>query len=301
MNHLALDIVSRALFDASTEEDAERIGHELEIVLLMLNKLVMPLGGLRLALPLPSSRRYFTALRRLDEVVYGLIRQKRGLLLQDLLSVEMDEQQLRDEVMTLFVAGHDTTANALAWTWYLLAQHPEAQTRLIEEARALSGDPTAEDYARLPFTERVLAESMRLFPPVWILGRRALSPYAFGEFTAPAGSVLLVCMQVLHRHPDLWPDPDQFDPDRPPPAHKFSFLPFGAGSRLCIGERFAWMEGVLSIATIARRWRFELVPGHPVEPLGLLTLRPKHGLRMRLSSMRSEGRTGSYADHPAPM
>ena len=292
MNHLALDIVSRTLFSTSTESEAEEIARELEVVLHMLNRIVMPLGGLRLRIPLPATRRYFHALDRLNRIIYRIIDHRRGApaddLLQMLLEQGMDPVQLRDEVMTLFVAGHDTTANALAWTFYLLTQHPGAYARLEAEVDSVLGRrlATADDYPSLPFTERVFSESMRLFPAVWILGRRALQPVEFANgFRAEPGSILLVCMQVLHRWPRYHPDPDRFDPDRwatPPP--KYSYLPFGAGSRLCVGERFAWMEGVLSIATLVQQCRFSLVPGQSISPLGLLTLRPKHGLRFAVKA-----------------
>lgn len=292
MNHLALDIVSRTLFSTSTETEAEEIAHELEVVLLMLNRIVMPLGGLRLRIPLPATRRYFRALDRLNRIIYRIIDQRRGEpaddLLQMLLDQGMDSVQLRDEVMTLFVAGHDTTANALAWTFYLLTQHPDAYARLEAEVDSVLAArlATADDYPALPYTERVFSEAMRMFPAVWILGRRALERVTFANgFTAEPGSILLVCMQALHRWPRYHPEPDRFDPDRwatPPP--KYSYLPFGAGSRLCIGERFAWMEGVLSIATLVQRFRFELAPGQDVTPLGLLTLRPKNGLKIILKA-----------------
>jgi cytochrome P450 len=145
--------------------------------------------------------------------------------------------------------------------------------------------PGPEDYPNLPFCQRVFQESMRLYPPVWILGRRALAPYTFQDFAAPQGSILLVCMAVLHRRAEFYPEPDRFLPDRwlQSNAPKFAFMPFGGGGRLCIGERYAWMEGVLCLANLAQRYRLDLLAGHQVEPLGLLTLRPKHGLRMRIS------------------
>ena len=292
MNHLALDIVSRTLFSTSTEAEAEEIARELEVVLLMLNRIVMPLGGLRLRMPLPATRRYFRALDRLNRIIYRIIDQRRASpaddLLQMLLDQGMDAVQLRDEVMTLFVAGHDTTANALAWTFYLLSQHPETQARLEAEVDAVLGSrlATADDYPALTYTERVFSEAMRMFPAVWILGRRALQRVEFSpDFAAEPGAILLVCMQVLHRWPRYHAHPDRFDPDRwatPPP--KYSYLPFGAGSRLCIGERFAWMEGVLSIATMVQQFRFSLAPNQSIVPLGLLTLRPKNGLQMLVNS-----------------
>jgi cytochrome P450 len=292
MNHLALAIVSRTLFNTETNDDAMRISEALDVVLHTLNRLMLPPGPLLLSLPLPSTLRYRRALQTLDEIVYRIIHERRvsgkeeddllGLLMQaedPETGQRMTDLELRDEVMTLFVAGHDTTANALTWTWHLLAQHPEAMAGVAEESRAVLGErsATAEDYPKLTFTERVLAEAMRLYPPVWILGRRSLSE---------PNSVYLVCMYVLHRRPELYADPNRFDPERFLPEnrdgrHKYAYMPFGAGSRLCIGERFAWMEIVLTVATIARRWKLLPTSDKPVEPLALLTLRPKLGLHLR--------------------
>lgn len=303
LSHLALDIVSRTLFSADTARDAEAVARSLETVLLMLNELVLPLGPLKLSLPLPATRRYFRALSDLDAIIFRIIQDRisgdedRDDLLSMLLAARdpesgqpMSRQQLRDEVITLFVAGHETTANALAWTFYLLAQHPEVRERLAVEAATVLQDrePAADDYPHLAYSERVFTESMRLFPSVWILGRRALQPYSFNGLQAPAGSVFLVCMKVLHQQAAYFDQAGTFDPDRWLPERrasvpKYAYLPFGAGSRLCVGERFAWMEGVLILSALARRWRFDLTPQPPIEPLGLLTLRPKHGLKVRVS------------------
>ncbi len=301
MSQLTLDIVARSLFTTEAGDKAVTIAHELEIVLKMLNQLVMPWGPLLLDLPLPASRRYRAALAKLDEIVYGVIdtRLRSGQDGGDLLGMlliardadtgeRMERLQIRDEVMTIFVAGHETAANALAWTLYLLAANPEARAEMEAEISRVAGDrpPGPEDYPNLPYCQRVFCESMRMFPPVWILGRRALAPYTFEDFSAPKGSILLVCMAVLHRRAEFFPDPDRFWPDRwlESSTPKFAYLPFGGGGRLCIGERYAWMEGVLCLANLAQRFRMDLAPGNKVEPLGMLTLRPKHGLRMRLSA-----------------
>jgi cytochrome P450 len=301
MSELTLEIVARSLFTTEAGDKATTIAHELEVVLKMLNQLVMPWGPLLLGLPLPASLRYRAALRQLDAIVYGIIDERLACgrehddLLGMLLSVRdadtgerMDRLQIRDEVMTIFVAGHETAANALAWTLYLLSENPEARQQLEAELDAVLGarPPGPEDYPQLPFCQRVFQEAMRLYPPVWILGRRALAPYTFQDFTATKGSVLLVSMAVLHRRAEFFPEPDHFLPDRwlQSTAPKFAYLPFGGGARLCIGERYAWMEGVLCLANLAQRFRLDLLPGNQVEPLGLLTLRPKHGLRMRVSA-----------------
>ncbi len=300
LSRLALEIVSRALFSADTKPHAETIAQELDAVLLKLNSLVLPGGSLSLRLPLPETLRYRRALRKLDEVVSLLIRDRvtnptgEPDLLTALLDsadpetgAPMEPRQLRDEVMTLLIAGHETTANALAWALHLLAGHPEVRTQMAAEVRSVAGDRplTAADYPRLRYTEAVFRESLRLYPAVWILGRKALTPYSFGELSVPAGAVFVTCLYILHRRPKLWPDVDQFLPERwlnGSAVPKFGYLPFGAGSRLCVGERFAWMEGTLVLATLAQSAVFERVEQTPVIPQGLLTLRPQDGLRLRV-------------------
>jgi cytochrome P450 len=201
----------------------------------------------------------------------------------------MTDTQVRDEAMTIFLAGHETTANALTWTWYLLSGAPAVESRLHEEVdRVLQGRlPTVADIGALPLVERIVTESIRLYPPAWIVGRRALEAYAMGPYIAPARSLILASPWVVHRDARLFPDPERFDPDRWTPAFKaalppYAYFPFGGGPRRCIGESFAWMELVLVVATIAQRWRLRLVPGHPVEPEALVTLRTKHGMRTTL-------------------
>jgi cytochrome P450 len=296
MNHLALDIVSRTLFSTQTEDEADSISRHLDTILKTLNHLVMPWGTLLLTLPTPVKHRYRRALAELDRIVYGLIRARKepkadGDLLDLLLAAKDPEtgqgmplEQLRDEIMTIFVAGHDTTANALTWTLYLLSQNPEAQAAWQAEADAvLQGRAaTIQDAERLTFTAKVFEESLRLYPPVWILGRRALRDTHLSDLPVQKGAVVLVSMAVLHRRPELFPNPSIFDPHRTKPADRYAFLPFGAGSRLCIGERFAWLEGILCLATIAQTWRIEIPAAQKVTPQPLLTLRPREGLTARL-------------------
>jgi cytochrome P450 len=202
----------------------------------------------------------------------------------------MTDLQLRDELMTLFLAGHETTSNALTWTFYLLSQNPEPERRLHAELDAVLGgrDPTTDDLKRLPYTEQVIAESMRVYPPAWGLGRKALREVEIGGYLVPAGAFVVVSQYVTHKDPRFFPDPLRFDPDRfaPEPRAarpKFAYFPFGGGARNCIGEPFAWMEGILVLATVAQRWRLRLVPGHRVEPQPLITLRPRYGMRMTAS------------------
>jgi len=205
----------------------------------------------------------------------------------------MTPKQLRDEVMTLFLAGHETTANALSWTWYLLAQNPEAEARLHEEVdTVLAGRrPAFEDLPRLRYAEMVLAESMRLYPPAWGLGRRSLRDQTLGGLAVPANALVLMSPYLLQRDPRFYPDPLRFDPQRFTPEAKaarpkFAYFPFGGGARQCIGEPFAWMEGVLILVTLAQRWRFRLEAGARVEPEALITLRPRRGVPMRAESRR---------------
>jgi cytochrome P450 len=189
--------------------------------------------------------------------------------------------------MTIFLAGHETTANALTWTWYLLSGAPDVETKLHREIdRVLAGRvPTAADLPALGFVEQVVTESMRLYPPAWLIGRRALQEYRIGEYVAPARSILVLSPYVLQRDARYFADPERFDPDRWTPEFKaalppFAYFPFGGGPRRCIGESFAWMELVLVVATVAQQWRLQLVPGHPVEPQPVVTLRTKHGMKM---------------------
>jgi len=304
MMRLTLAIVGKTLFDADVESEAPEIGKALTDVMQLFERITNPLSGLLDKLPLPANIRWLRAKERLDSTIYRIINERRasgedrGDLLSMLLLAQdeegdggsMTDEQLRDEAMTLFVAGHETTANALTWTWYLLSQHPDVEEKLHEEIdNVLAAKlPTAADVARLRYTEMVFAESMRLYPPAWTLGRRVLSDYQIGPYVVPAGSIVLMSPWVMHRDPRFFPDPLKFDPERWTPEArearpKFSYFPFGGGPRVCIGEQFAWMEGALLIATIGQQWKMRLAPGQRVEPKAMITLRPKYGMRMVLS------------------
>ncbi|HEX5708522.1 MAG TPA: cytochrome P450 [Pyrinomonadaceae bacterium] len=295
---LTLAIAGQTLFGTETEAEAEEVGQALSATMSSFTRMMMPFAELLDRLPLPSTRRFQQARARLDRVIYRIIEERRasGVDRGDLLSMlllaqdeegdheGMSDEQLRDEVMTIFLAGHETTANALTWTWYLLSQNPEAEERLHAEVDAVLGDrkPSAEDLPRLPYAEKVLAESMRLYPPAWILGRRALKDYEVGGYYVPAGSIVLMSQYVMHRDARYFPDPERFDPERWTPEAKqarpqFSYFPFGGGPRRCIGEGFAWMEATLVLATIARKWRVRVRDDYRVETQPRITLRPGRG------------------------
>ena len=304
MNRLTLGIVGKTLFDADVEAQARNVGRALTAVLESFWTLMLPFSNLLERLPLPALKRSRAARAELDAIIFGMIadRRKRPADRGDLLSMlllaqdeeaggaGMSDQQVRDEAMTIFLAGHETTANALSWLWYLIGQAPEVERRLHEEVdRVLAGRlPTLEDVPRLTFVEQAVTEAMRLYPPAWIIGRRAVEDYRFREYVAPAGSLFILSPYVIHRDPRWFQDPERFDPDRWTPAFKaslppFAYLPFGGGARRCIGDSFAWMELVLVASTIAQQWRLAPVPGHPVVPQPVVTLRLKHGLQVVLS------------------
>ncbi len=199
----------------------------------------------------------------------------------------MDDKQLRDEVRTIFLAGHETTANALTWTWFLLARNPNAAKKLRAElAQVLGGRiPTVADVPRLPYTKMVVEESMRLLPPVWGMSREVIADDEIGGYRIRAGGTVIFSQFITQRRPEFWEDPETFDPERFAPdrakeRHRFAYFPFGGGQRVCIGSNFAMLEAQLILATIAQQYELDLVPGHPVEPEPLVTLRPKHGMMM---------------------
>jgi len=202
-----------------------------------------------------------------------------------------NRHQLRDNVMTIFLAGHETVANALTWTFYILSQNPKEEKMLHEELDSVLHDdnavPTAKDISKLEYTQRVFAESMRLYPPAWAIGRQAIEDCKIGDYVIPAGSSILMSQYLMHHDPRYFPEPERFDPERWNPQKRakqprFSYFPFGGGVRSCIGETFAWMEGILVIATIARRWKMQVMPEYPIVLQPLVTLRPKYGIQMKL-------------------
>lgn len=300
MAQLTLAIVAKTLFNADVESEGPQIGQALTDILGLFNILVMPFSELLQKLPLPMNRKFERAQQRLDSTIYRIIKERRaggqdcGDLLSMLLLAQdeegtggMSDTQVRDEALTLFLAGHETTANALTWTWYLLSQNPEAEERMHAELRqVLQGRlPRVDDLSQLSYTGMVFSEALRLYPPAWVVGRTALVDCEVAGYSIPAGAILMMSPYATHREARYFPDPERFLPDRwtaeeQAKRPKFSYYPFGGGTRVCIGERFAWMEGVLLLATIAQRWRLRLVPGHPVSYRPLLTLRTRYGMKM---------------------
>ena len=203
------------------------------------------------------------------------------------IDVRMTDEQVRDEAMTIVLAGQLTTANALSWTWYLLSKNPEVETRLHEELDQVLGGrlPALADIQALSYVEKVIRESLRLYPPAWMTARRALDNYQMGDYVAPARSIVMMSQYVMQRDARYFREPLRFDPERWTPEFKvalpkYAYFPFGGGPRGCIGEGFAWMEMILVVATLAQPWKLRLRPGHPVAPQPLIALRPKYGLSM---------------------
>jgi cytochrome P450 len=301
MTRLTLEIAAKTLFDADVAGDARDVGEALTVAHASYERRIAGVYPWPRWLPTPGNRRLLRAAACLDEIIYRFIAQGRqgGTDRHDLLSLllhardeeggRMTDQQVRDEAMTLFLAGHETTALALTWTGYLLAQHPEAHDRLLDELRAVLGGraPSAADLPRLAFTEQVVLESMRLYPPVYAFGREALADCEVMGYAVPAKTTVFMSQWAMHRDPRWFPDPEKFDPARwagglAARLPKFAYFPFGGGPRVCIGNTFAMVEAVLVLATLARRFRFELVPGQEVVPWPSMTLRPRHGVRVVL-------------------
>jgi cytochrome P450 len=305
MMRLTLQIVAKTLFNADIEDDADEIGRAMTDLINLFNYLLLPFSELLEKLPFPQTRRFRNAKDTLDRIIYGIIDERRrsgedhGDLLSMLLLAQdendggrMTDEQVRDEALTLFLAGHETTANALTFTWYLLSQNPEAELKLHEELdRVLAGRaPVMDDYPNLTYTESVLAEAMRLYPPAWAIGRLATEDHEFGGFHVPKDSLILLSPYVAHRDPRFWEDSASFRPERwetqsiKEASNKFTYFPFGGGTRRCIGEQFAWTEGVLLIASIARKWRLRLDPEQKIALNPLMTLRPKYGMKMKIEA-----------------
>ena len=303
MMRLTLEIVGATLFGAEMGPEADEIGEALTAAM------IHAMRGLRAVVPIPptwptpANRRGLAAIARLDRTVYRLIEERRkggadrGDFLSMLLLAQdeddgsvMTDKQVRDEAMNIFLAGHETTSNALSWTFYLVAQHPEVRDRLEREVDGALGGrtPTLEDLARLPYALQVFKESMRLYPPAFVVARRAVRDVTVGGHRIHKNDLAVINIIGMHRRPEYFAEPLRFDPSRFAPEaekaiKKHAYLPFGAGPRICIGNHFALLEGHLAVATLAQRVRLELEPGsRRVEMEPLITLRPKGGIAMRV-------------------
>ena len=302
MGRLTFAIVGSTLFGSDIERHAGEVAEILDVVNLAAND-PRALMTLLPWIPTPYNLRFKRAKRRLDRIVHGFIAARRragtggGDILDRLLDARdketgepIDETQIRDEVVTLMLAGHETSANAVTWTLYLLATHPEVEARLTEVLDAhLSGAPaTAADLPSVPYLKQVVQESMRIYPPVWGYSRRAEREAEIGGYVLPAKAYVAVVPYALHRHREFWPHPERFDPDRFHPnraqaRHSYCYLPFGAGPRTCIGAGMAMLETQLVLAQIVQRFKVRVVPDHPIETAARITLRPRYGLPVTLS------------------
>jgi len=302
MMTLTMRIAARTLFSHDVGEAADRLGAAITVLIDSFGRPSVPdLLGLPEWLPLGRNAAARRALSEIDATIFGVIAERRagasGTDLLDLLLAARDEdsgaalndRELRDELVTMFIAGHETTALALTWTWYLLALHPDVEARLLRELDEVLAGRAArhEDLARLGYARMVLEEAMRLYPPAFSISRVALADDRIGDELIPKGAFVNISPWVTHRNPRLWPEPLRFDPDRFAPEtvrarHRYAYFPFGGGPRVCIGNSFAIMEGQLALATLAQAFAPRLVPGHPVVPQGRVTLRPQHGLQMTL-------------------
>jgi len=305
MSRLTLGIVGRTLFSRNLDDEADEVGHTLAETLALVNDRTMRFLPSPLWWPTRENRRLRRTIGVLDRVVYDIIeaRRRTGEPHEDLLDMllrardeetgeGMTDRQLRDEVMTFVLAGHETTAVALSWTWYLLDRHPAVAERLRAEVTGALGDrtPTIDDLPRLQYARMVVEEAMRLYPPVWGFFRQALGPDTVGEHTVPKGALVLISPYLTHRHPRFWDDPERFDPERFIPERvrerpRFAYLPFSGGPRLCIGNEFALMEAQLAVAMTVQRYTLRLVPGARVEPESRVTLRPRGGLPMTVEGV----------------
>ena len=304
---VTMRIVCKTLFGSDVASQLGGLSSALDTLNYMANERLVSPFRVPLHWPTPGNLRFRRASAQVDSFIYGLINQRRKNantdqgddLLGMLLSTEdeetgerMSDQQLRDECVTLFAAGHETTAVSMAWTLHLLTQHPDVVARLREESQSVLGDanmPSPDAFRALPYALQVVQESLRLYPPAWIMSRLALGDDPIGSYTIPAGATALVCPYLLHRDPVNWPDPERFNPDRFAPGgvreqlHPYAYLPFGGGPRLCIGNQFALMEMQILLALIVRDFDFQPVTGQRINPKPLITLRPNKPIQVILA------------------
>jgi cytochrome P450 len=301
LEETTMAVMVEALFGANVDDPFGRmLGDDLSEAIDALERLPLPVVPGAARLPLPANRRFERAAARLDERLLPMIAARRtgragdGDILTEFARAmhpdgeAMDDRLVRDEAMSIF-RGHKTTGTAVSWTWYLLSRHPQVEARMFDELDSVLGDalPSAEDLGRLTYTRMVLDESMRLFPPAWMVARRAIAEHEADGYVIPVGSTVVTSAYVIHRDERFHPEPRRFDPERFTPGraasrHPFAYFPFGGGPKMCLGDEFAVMEAMLLLATVGRRWRLRLAPGHVVEPLPKATLKPRHGLRVIL-------------------
>lgn len=304
MMHATLHIISRAMFSSDSDEIVDTVErgvnrYQNTVRPSLLDLLHVPLWLTRLIAPKPAQGIFDEFDKKVDRLLTERGRkpdaEPKDLLARLLAARDseggggMTAQEVRDQVVTIFMAGHETTSQALSWTWYLLAQHPAVERKLHAELAAVLGGrtPRYEDIGNLRYARMVIEESMRLYPPAHTMGRQPIAADEVLGHRIPAGAEVLIMPWLLHRKPSLWENPERFEPERFEPKRaaarpRFAYIPFGAGTRICIGAAFAMTEAVLILATIAQRYRLQLKPGHPVEPQGLITLRPRYGIQMML-------------------
>jgi cytochrome P450 len=306
MMALTLNIIARTMFSRDVSGDVEAVRRLMDIIV-TLRPSMLDLLGFPEWFPRRQPAAYRRAIAEFDALVSRFLAERRagGIDRGDLLSMllaardsetgeGMSDTQLRNEILTIFLAGHETTANAVSWSWYLLAENREAEERLHDELDKVLGGraPNADDLAELKWTRMVIEEAMRLYPPAHTIARMAIGEDRIGGVRIPPGASITISIYVTHRNPNLWPEPERFDPERCAPAvgarrHRFAYLPFGGGPRICIGSSFALAEAQVIIAAIAQRYRLRLAPDRLVEPIGLVTLRPRTGVWMTLEPRKT--------------
>ncbi|MEK7433504.1 MAG: cytochrome P450 [Cyanobacteriota bacterium] len=304
MMQLTLKIVCKALFEAEMKYDIKKIEEALSIFLERAIDVNNPLAYLTKNFPTRKNRKFFDAKKYLDQTIDQMVEDRKDDAIDrnDLLSMmiiardeghKMNTTQIRDETMTLFLAGHETTANAITWTLYLLSLNPEKEEKMYNEIKTVLGNrkATPEDLVNLVYTRKVLAESMRLYPPAWIIARRALEDLELKDYTIPAKSICLMSQYLMHKDNRFYEDSESFIPERwteefKEKLPKFAYFPFGGGARVCIGEQFAWSEGILLLSILLQKWKFNLIPDQKIELHQLITLRPKNGIKMEIEERK---------------
>lgn len=303
MTKMSTTIAGKAMFNADLEQEAPEIIEALKTATSLFGRISIPFSEWLLKLPLPGTIRFYRAKARLDTTIQNMIAERRhnkvnnGDLASLLLQAQedngggggMSEQQVRDEAITLLLTAFDTTSTALTWTWYLLSQNSGAESELHDELdTVLKGRaPTVSDLPQLRFTKMVFAESMRIFPPSYVIPRQAVNDFQIDRYIVPRGTIVLMSPYLIHHDERFHPEPEQFNPRKwdkhsAKQNSKYEYFPFSMGPRSCIGEPFAWMQGIIVLASIAQSWRIKLVPDHPVELLQRINLRPKYGMMMTL-------------------